>query len=297
MHPARLPAAVVAALALVTVPAAADATKAACVESNTKAQDLRRDGKLAAAHDELRACAAPACPALVRDDCTRRLDEVERAQPTIAFEVKDASGSDVAAVKVTVDGRPLADRLDGTALVVDPGEHSFAFTIGDQPPVTRVFMLTEGEKGRRERVLLVATPPAPPAAATTAAVTAPPAATTLASEAPAPGSGGPGTQGLLALVAGGVGVVGIGVGTVFGVVAISKKSSAQTACPGACGDQGGVDMWNDAASAGNVSTVAFIVGAVGLAGSAALWFTRPGQGKATTQVGAGPGGIQLRGTW
>jgi hypothetical protein len=81
-------------------------TKVQCVDANAKGQDLRRDGELSGARAQFRACAVSACPALVRDDCNRRLDEVERAQPTIVFDTKDAAGRDLSAVKVLVDGAP-----------------------------------------------------------------------------------------------------------------------------------------------------------------------------------------------
>ena len=151
---------VTATLTLSPVSAIADVKKAACIEANTKAQDLRREGKLSEARGQLRTCADPSCPELVRDDCTKRLDDLERAQPTIIFGAKDASGRDMGAVAVTVDGRPLAEKLDGTPLRVDPGEHVFTFSAGDQSPVTQTFIIREGERDRRES--LVIGPPAPP---------------------------------------------------------------------------------------------------------------------------------------
>src|ERR1019366_8465548 len=107
---------------------------------------------------------------MVRDACTKRLDELEKAQPTIIFRAKDASGQDVSAVKVTVDGRPLADKLDGTALPVDPGDHVFTFTTADQPPVTKTFVIGSGEKERREPVIFGGAPASPTPAQPTAAV-------------------------------------------------------------------------------------------------------------------------------
>ena len=142
------------ALPLVSGSARADITKAQCIEANTKGQDLRRDGNLAAARDVFRTCAVASCPALLRDDCTRRIDEIERVQPTIVFDAKDASGRDVSVVKVTIDGKPLADRLAGTPLQIDPGEHVFAFQVPGQAPVTQTFIIKENERDRRERVVL-----------------------------------------------------------------------------------------------------------------------------------------------
>jgi serine/threonine-protein kinase len=94
-----------------------------------------------------------------------------------------------------------------------------------------------------------------------------------------------------------VGVVGLGLGTIFGLQAMSKKNDAQSECPNKCATADGVAKWNDAASAGTVSTVGFIIGAVGLAGGAVLWFTAPSGDASKTQVGLGPGGFQLKGSW
>ncbi|HWZ91520.1 MAG TPA: hypothetical protein VNW92_21810, partial [Polyangiaceae bacterium] len=110
------------------------------------------------------------------------------------------------------------------------------------------------------------------------------------------------TQKIVALTAGGVGAGGVVIGSIFGAIAMSKKTDAQKACPNVCADLNGVNAWSSAKSAGNVSTVAFIVGGVGLAGGAVLWFTaKPEKLDATdtkgVRVGVGPGSIQLKGTW
>src|ERR1700689_3253040 len=116
-----LPASLALALTFTPTSALADLTKGQCIAANTKAQDLRRDGKLSEARAELQTCGDPSCPALVRDDCTKRLNELEGAQPTIIFDAKDGAGHDLSAVAITMDGHPFADKLDGKALRVDPG--------------------------------------------------------------------------------------------------------------------------------------------------------------------------------
>ena len=226
---------IVLGITLAAAPAQADMTKDQCVDANGDAQELRGEGKLSAAREKLRACASPSCPAMVRDDCVRRLDELERAQPTIAFEVKDAWGADVSAVKVAVDSKPLTDRLDGTALRVDIGQHVFTFEVAGQAPVTRTLVLTEGEKGRREVIAIggakspasVPAPSAAPVAAT--GVSMHPVTETSETESP-PAGGGVETRKLLGLVAGGVGVAGLAVGSVFGVLTLSEKSQQQKDC-------------------------------------------------------------------
>jgi hypothetical protein len=276
---------------LASAPALADVTKDQCVEANGKAQDLRRDGKLSSAREQLRTCANPSCPAIVRDDCTKRLDDLERVQPTIIFEAKDGAGNDLIAVKVTADGIPLADRLVGTPLSIDPGEHTFTFEAAGQPALQKKFVIRESEKDRRERITLGATDTATPQAVPASGAQPP------TSTQPPETSPGLGTQKILAVVAGGVGVVGLGLGTAFGLMTISKRNDAQSACPNSCSTQDGVTKWSDATSAGNVSTIAFIIGGVGVAGAAVLWFTAPSSSGPRTQVGLGPGVLQLKGTW
>jgi hypothetical protein len=216
------------ALWLSQAPALAQMTREQCVDSNARAQHLRSEGKLSEAGRELRKCADPSCPALVRNDCTKRLDDVENAQPTIAFEVKDASGADLTAVKVAVDDRPLVDTLDGTALPVDPGQHVFTFKGADGALVTRTLVLTEGEKGRRERVVLggsAASPPAPLGAATADTGLA-----TIEAASTDQGARGMGTQKVVGLVVAGAGAASIAVGGVFGALAFSAKDQQVNDC-------------------------------------------------------------------
>ena len=109
--------------------------------------------------------------------------------------------------------------------------------------------------------------------------------------------GGLGGQRIGALVVGGVGVVGLTVGSFFGLQALSKKSEADKTCAGPrCSTDEGVQFGNDAYAAGNLSTVGMVVGGVGLVAGAVLWFTAPKRAE-TTQVGIGATGVTLRGAF
>ncbi|HEV3192317.1 MAG TPA: hypothetical protein VGY54_17520 [Polyangiaceae bacterium] len=281
---------------------AADPTTVDCLAANEGAIALRGKHELRGARAQSLVCAAATCPTDIRTECTRRVAELNAAIPTIVFEVKDSSGSDVSAVQVTMDGKPLVDRLEGTALSIDPGEHAFGFAASGQPVVEKRFVIREGEKDRRERIALGAMASAPVTAAPPLA-TAGPLTQGTPSASGAPGaetSHGLGTQKILGLVAMGAGVVGVGLGTVFGLQSMSKHDDAQKACPNTqCTTQDGVALWNDARSAGDLSTIFFAVGGVGLAGGAVLWFTAKSESAdaPSAQVGLGPGTIQLRGAW
>jgi hypothetical protein len=108
-----------------------------------------------------------------------------------------------------------------------------------------------------------------------------------------------------ALVAGGVGVVGVVVGSVFGLKSMSSHDDAEKNCDGNTCTAAGVAARDDALAAGNVSTIAFIIGGVGLATGTVLWFTLPSGSDARaaapesgrTRVGLSPRGIELEQTF
>jgi hypothetical protein len=295
----RHAASIAALVALVPGPALADMTKDQCADANRKAQEFRRVGKLSAAREALQACVSASCPSLVRDDCARRLDELDKAQPTLAFEVQDASGDDLSAVRVTVDGKLLTERLDGAALPVDMGEHVFEFEVAGQPPIRRTLILTEGEKARRERIVLgVAASPA------AGAVPAPSPPSQEASAPPASGAdraasagGARRTQRILGLVAGGAGIAATGVGVVFGVNASSQWSTVQRECPSRTGClPHAVSARNDAAASATVSTVSFIAAGLLFATGVTLFLTAPKDSQPAVGLTITPGGVSLAGT-
>ncbi len=137
---------------------AADPTLVDCISANEASITLRHDHRLREARQQLLVCAALACPAEVRAECERRVVDVNAAMPTITFEAKDPAGNDLLAVSVTVDGKPLVDKLQGTAISLDPGAHSFRFEAGGYAPVEKAFLLEEGRKGRREEIVFGKTP-------------------------------------------------------------------------------------------------------------------------------------------
>ena len=102
------------------------------------------------------------------------------------------------------------------------------------------------------------------------------------------------------LVAGGLGLVSLGIGTAFGLVAFDRYDESND---GHCDDdnqcdQTGVDLRDEGLTAGTVSTVMFVVGGVALAGGVTLFATAPSSEEGVTaKVSVGPGIVQLRGTW
>ncbi|HEV3190174.1 MAG TPA: hypothetical protein VGY54_06730 [Polyangiaceae bacterium] len=255
---------------------AATPTTAECLSAADSSLQLRGEHKLRAARAQVLICASPSCPAAIQTVCLGRVDQINAALPTVVFEAKDPLGNDLPNVRATMDGQPLADRLDGSALTVDPGEHKFTFVASDNTVVEKTIIIHEGEKDRRERVVFGSQ-----AGPQTAAVaTAPPLAVSPVEAGPSqdPGAG----RRTLGLVIGGVGVAGIAVGSVFGLLASSSASSSKNAgCPNCTQAQytQATSDYNSASDDATISTVAFIVGGAAVGAGAILFFTAP---KATT---------------
>jgi len=277
-------------LSLGAYSSSASPTKTQCIDANASAQDLRRAGQLSRAREQLRLCVDASCPALVRSDCTQRLDDLDHVQPSLVLDAKDATGADVVDVQVTIDGQPLATHLDGKPVNVDPGVHALTFETAGSPRVSRTILVKEGDAGRRERVVFrPALAPAP--------------------SAPEPATGPTlGARKTLALVLGGGGVVALGLGTAFGVLASSAWSNAKSACGGsasACTNLANGSAYRSTTETdGAVSTGTFIAGGALLAAGAVLFFTgsQSEGGKAhalavTPLVAPGEAGIAVGGTF
>jgi hypothetical protein len=78
-----------------------------------------------------------------------------------------------------------------------------------------------------------------------------------------------------AYVAGGVGAVGLGVGIIFGAVALGKKGDLDESCKDKVCPANAQDSIDSAKSSATVSTVGFVVGGLGLAAGAYLYLRPP----------------------
>ncbi len=97
------------------------------------------------------------------------------------------------------------------------------------------------------------------------------------------------------LISLGVGVVGVGVGTIFGVQALGTKSDLDGVCEPSrkCGPSARTDI-DSLKTSSTISTVGFVVGGVGLVGAAVLYIVgRPSKETTTATVRpvVGPHGV------
>jgi hypothetical protein len=179
----------------------------ACVASYEQAQVLRMEIRLVEARDKLLICAQPACPQLLTADCARWLRQVDDSVPSIVLGARDADGKDLPNTRVFLDGRRVAERIDGTALVVDPGAHTIRFENAARGVAEQHLVARQGEKNR----LVSVTFPRPDAA--------------TRETRPVP---------VLAYVLGAVGVASIAAGTALDVSARSTFQSLKESCHSAC---------------------------------------------------------------
>ena len=196
-------------------------------------------------------------------DCTSWLAEVEGAQPSIVFAAKDGAGNDLDAVKVTIDGAPLTEKLTGTAVDVDPGQHVFRLAAATGATAERTVLVREGEKGRTIAVTLAArgsTLPPPP---------------------PAQGSASPRWPAYTAFSVAGAGLL---LGAVFGAVALGDKHRCN-AGTGPCPD---ADEWASDIGFG-VAIAGAAVGAVLLATSGTT--TKAASAYCSPWIGFGSAGV------
>ncbi len=143
-------------------PATGEASRVECFTRHEEAQVARRQGRLLEARSGLRICSRASCPSAIRGDCVDWLDQVGRSLPSVVVTAR-ARGSDITNVKVLIDGKLMTERLSGTAIELDPGEHRFRFVTPQWPAIERTVLVSEGVKERPIDVEFA--PPLPAAAA------------------------------------------------------------------------------------------------------------------------------------
>lgn len=249
---------------------------AKCIEANDQALDLQKKGRLLDARRLLAQCAAPTCGAEMSEACAKEIADVNARIPAIVFVPKNGAGEDVAGVKLFVDGTLHAERFDGSAVVLDPGEHEFRFEVAGQEPVTKRFVLHERENGRREQILI-----GPPATALPPALRPSGDAnvTLVVGSSPPPrqlDSTGSVQRTMGTLVLAVALPVAIIAGTGFGVSAVAKWSDATSKCNPSCevGSVGQNDV-RDARSAALGADIAFGIAGAALVGGIVLRVTAP----------------------
>jgi hypothetical protein len=221
--------------------------------------------------------------------------------------VISVSGADTPGLAIKRDGNAVGNAQWGVPIPADRGAHTISAEATGRKAWEQKVNVTDGTVTTVTVPQLDVSAPAAPATPPLAATTPTPAEATATPSTPsqAPSgsseSGGLGGQRMVAIAVGTVGVAGVVVGSIFGLKSKSKHDQAAPLCtngPG-CYSDAGVQFRTDARSAGNISTVAFVAGGVGLVGAATLWLTaKPhSQVAPTARLGLGLDRVVVEGTW
>lgn len=209
----------------------------------------QRTGKITSAWVAFREAAARAAAAGKREAEQQALDRAEVLRPRLPRLTITAPTPRPPGLEVRRDNVVLTPTELGISTPVDPGPHEIRATTGTAKTWTTSVEIREGQ------TLTVKVPAEAPAANGTT---------------PQPARD---PKLVIGLTLAGVGVVTMGVGGVFGLLAKDANDEALTFCRGNVCQPRGLELTDDANRRALVSTVLFVAGSALAAGGAILFFT------------------------
>jgi hypothetical protein len=200
-------------------------------------------------------------------DAQKEIVKVEARRGRVTITVTGADSP-----KVTLDDAPQKAEALGVARFVNPGAHVVKASADGYRPATQSITIAEG--GTQTVALVLEKDSGAPGVV----AVVPGGATPDSSQPTTPGeptAGGSTPWNLTAgYVVGGVGAAFLIEGLVTGVIAIGKHSDLAKVCTNGCPSSDSSEL-SSYHTVGALSTVGFVVGAVGLAGGAVLILTAP----------------------
>jgi hypothetical protein len=215
-------------------------------------------------------------------------ERIAKLDPQLSFltiEVADATRA-LPGLRIRRDGTDAGLAIIGSSVPQDPGQVKIEATA----PNHESFSLTVTVQPRARQSVLIpalaaiegapATSGVPAPAGTTAPVSTPVGSPDVPSEPTpqaTPEESEPGsTQRIIGLVVAGVGVVGLGVGSYFGVSAIGHDKKADRVCtPALCQEQAGFDHADSARSQAALANIGFAAGGGLLAVGSVIYLLAP----------------------
>jgi hypothetical protein len=235
-------------------------------------------GKVATAWNEFNEAAAWAAQRGQNDReafAHQRAMELARKMPRVEVEV--APGITL----VEIDDEPLSSARWGKAVFLDPGDHR----------------LRAAAPGKKSRLIHFRVEPGMSFSeiVLTPLEDEPPPAIKL-DDRDAVSEASANRRRTITFIVGGVGVLGLAVGTFFGVRTLQKRDHAKNHCLGSICDAEGVEAYDDAHAAATVSTIAYGVGLAAGAAATYLLITAPSRAKPVTVSVRGLG-LSVEGRW
>jgi hypothetical protein len=287
---------------------AATATTQSCAGAYVQGQILRNDHKLVEARQVFRDCAQSVCKDFIVRDCSAWLDLVQASLPAVVPIAVDDRGDTLSEVKVQMDGAALLPALDGRAVEVDPGPHTFEFETSRAQKAVKTIIVPEGDKRVRVEVVFPRSPPAPPNGAEIPApdrsAAAPPAPQVVAAVVPeTPRNPKAALRAAvpwrtISLASDGVGVLGVGAGLGFGLEAMISKNASGCGAHDVCPTSAQARELDAARRAGDVATAFVAAGGALVASGVVIWILAPSPSpRVTTRVEPRGSGFVVSGSW
>ncbi len=256
-------------------------------------------GKLASAWATFREAAAAAKAAGQGERETVARSRAALLEPKLfKLTVAVAPGAP-AGLKVLRNDTEVRREVWNADVPVDPGAYTLSASAPGKKPWSTKIQVPEGAGAQTVTVPPLEDAPQAAPPPTTPAPTAAPAPAPTSAPTPPPETPGSGQR-----IAGGV-VTGLGgaalvVGSVLGLLAMSKNNDAKTACPNVpCSDKTGIDLSHDAGTFADASTAMFVVGGAAVAAGVIVIVTAPRKkaaapaGSAWVAPAIGPGTLGL----
>jgi hypothetical protein len=259
-----------------------------------RARSLAQLGQLVEAIDAYEQTAHVKLPAGAPDAYVKAVEAahieaeaVRRRAPRLKLTLTNVGANQ--ALRVTIDDKPTPSALLGVDRPMNPGAHRVALLVSGQTRATREFSLEEGESYSVELDAAQSVADNP--------TNAPQKMLKPTSLAPETASRRESSALLrartLAYLGVGVGVVGLGLGTYTGLVALHHKSRLDDACHPGCPESSAQDLsgFRDNRTA---SWLSYGVGVAALT-SGVLWLTLGDPKREHVALGLTPGGVQIGG--
>ena len=228
-----------------------------------------KTGRTASAWALYRQAAGRAAAAHVAGAEAAALEHASALEPTLSTMIIEVAAP-TSDLEVLRDGETLPREAWGTAVPVDPGPHVVVAT----RPGFRAFSWKGNVAGGAAHARVL--------------VTALERAEGMSGAAPSSGS----PLRTAAWIVGGTGVVGLALGTGFGLHAMSQNDQARALCPNpaTCPDRGAIDRADEARAFATAATVSFVAAGALLATSVVLFLISPRVVVAPTVGGVWIGG-------
>lgn len=133
----------------------------ACIEQYDAAVAARKRGALLEARAGYATCASASCPAEIKSECERGVQESSKDIPTLVFAMRRTDGADVTTGRLWIDGKESADAMNGLPIDLDPGTHLLELELTNGRKLKKSVVARAGEKNRVIRWDIPAAPTAP----------------------------------------------------------------------------------------------------------------------------------------